>query len=258
MFDLKDSLTSKLNSAFGGENLINKVAGGAVGKLFGSPIDWIKGKAAAIGDFVSDSFTGAVDGAKRMGNKAAVRGVATPYGWGFGKQWNAIVDLVQKESSWDTGAANGKSSARGLFQKMTSVHGPVEKTAAGQAIWGLNYIKDRYGNPVNAWDHWQRNGSYSAGGLVTPTLYDGGGWLRNTGEPQLIDHKKSKPDAVLTTSQWESVVKSIEVSRKLADGGQATTVYNIQTPQGATVDDLTAALRFEKRKQNRGGVHSAI
>lgn len=44
-------------------------------------------------------------------------------------------------------------------------------------------------------------------GAVTgsPTLFDGGGWLTNTGGPQLIDHQRSKPDAVLTNQQWRDV-----------------------------------------------------
>src|SRR5690606_16773518 len=62
------------------------------------------------------------------------------------------------------------SSAAGLFQKMTSIHGPLESTIAGQARWGLNYIKDRYGSPsaaLRAWmsrsPHW-----YDTGGIMAP------------------------------------------------------------------------------------------
>ena len=42
-----------------------------------------------------------------------------------------------------------------------------------------------------------------------PTLFDGGGWLTNTGGPQLIDHQRSKPDAVLTNEQWRMAEESL-------------------------------------------------
>ncbi len=96
-----------------------------------------------------------------------VRQVAARYGWGAGPNWdNGIFPLVAKESSWNPNAANRSSSARGLFQKMTSIHGPIEPTPAGQAAWGLNYIKSRYGNPVAAWAFHRSHGYYGDGGVV--------------------------------------------------------------------------------------------
>lgn len=95
-----------------------------------------------------------------------VRAVAAKYGWNEGPEWDAIVALVNKESGWDPNAANPSSSARGLFQKMTSIHGPVEPTPAGQAEWGLRYIKDRYGTPSAAWRFHQAHNYYARGGLV--------------------------------------------------------------------------------------------
>lgn len=94
------------------------------------------------------------------GAKGAVRSVASNYGWDKGNEWKALVRLVQKESSWNPKAANPTSSARGLFQKMTSLHGAVEKNAKGQAKWGLNYIKKRYGSPSKALAFHLRNNWY--------------------------------------------------------------------------------------------------
>lgn len=49
-------------------------------------------------------------------------------------------------------------------------------------------------------------GKLGMGGVTgSPTLFDGGGWLTNTGGPQLIDHQRSRPDAVLTNQQWRDV-----------------------------------------------------
>ena len=93
--------------------------------------------------------------------KAAVRKIAEQMGWD--KYWGDIDWLVNKESSWNPKAANPSSSARGLFQKMTSLHGPVEDTVEGQARWGLNYIKSTYGNPAAARRHHERSNWYEQG-----------------------------------------------------------------------------------------------
>lgn len=72
----------------------------------------------------------------------------------------ALVTLWNKESNWDPGAANPHSSARGIAQKMTSIHGPIEPTPEAQIQWGLNYIKNRYGSPSNALAFHLRNNYY--------------------------------------------------------------------------------------------------
>jgi Transglycosylase SLT domain len=80
--------------------------------------------------------------------------------WGWGNQWGALYRLIMKESGFNPSAANPTSSARGLFQKMTSIHGPLERTIEGQILWGFNYIRQRYGNPTNALNFHLRNNWY--------------------------------------------------------------------------------------------------
>lgn len=99
---------------------------------------------------------------KASGVRGIVQQMAASRGW-TGSQWDALNQLVQHESSWNPNAANSKSSARGLFQKMTSMHGAIEGSVQGQAKWGLNYIEDRYGDPVKAWSFWQKHHSYAKG-----------------------------------------------------------------------------------------------
>jgi len=99
------------------------------------------------------------------GNKAIVKRVMNDFGFSD-QHWPSLDALVSRESSWNPNAANPDSSARGLFQKMTSLHGPVEPTVAGQAIWGLDYIRKRYGSPIGAWNFHRRNDWYHEGGLV--------------------------------------------------------------------------------------------
>lgn len=99
--------------------------------------------------------------------KAAVRSVAATFGWGSGPQWNALDWIIGHESGWNPAAANPSSSARGLFQKLTSVNGPIEPTVAGQAKWGLNYIRSRYHDPLGAQRFWQAHHWYDQGGIAT-------------------------------------------------------------------------------------------
>ena len=77
---------------------------------------------------------------------------------------------------------------------MTSIHGPVEGSAAGQAEWGLKYISDRYGSPSRALAFHNRNNWYADGGYVNPLFRDRGGnlppglsmVLNNTGRDETI------------------------------------------------------------------------
>ncbi|WP_167197919.1 phage tail tape measure protein [Brevibacterium pigmentatum] len=131
---------------------------GQLGKGIMSQVsEGLVGKAKEYGKTTAISGTTAGDPAV----KAAVRKIAEQMGWG--KYWGDIDWLVNKESSWNPNAANPSSSARGLFQKMTSLHGPVEDTVEGQARWGLNYIKSTYGNPAAARAHHQRSNWYEGG-----------------------------------------------------------------------------------------------
>lgn len=141
----------------------------ATGTLDGV-IDWLKGIIGFGGDSETDGGSGPV--------QDQVKGVAAKFGWDSGEQWSALSTLIQRESSWNPNAANPTSSARGLFQKMTSIHGAVEGSAAGQAEWGLKYIRDRYHSPRTALDFHNRNNWYADGGLVNGALFrDRGGNL---------------------------------------------------------------------------------
>jgi len=141
-----------------------QTATGAINKV----IDWLGGIIGMNGD----NEGGGTGDAKQQ-----VKDVAARYGWDSGSQWTALDKLIQAESSWNVNAANPNSSARGLFQKMTSIHGPAGETASQQAEWGLNYIRNRYGSPMSAWMHHRQRGWYADGGLVEPLLRDNGGEL---------------------------------------------------------------------------------
>src|SRR5699024_8057708 len=163
---------------------------------FDSMLEWAKSKVGLASDDGDSGGTGNASGSVI----SQVRDVAKRFGWDSGAQWTALSQLINKESSWNPNAANPRSTARGLFQKMTSIHGPVESTAAGQAKWGLNYIKGRYGTPSAALAFHNRHNHYADGGLVGSITRDSGGvvppgssviynWAR---EPECIYVKKAQ------------------------------------------------------------------
>jgi hypothetical protein len=104
-------------------------------------------------------------GGSATANKAIAKILAAPYGWSVGSNWNALDMLWTREDGWSKTATNASSGAYGIPQslpasKMASAGANYRTSASTQIKWGLKYIKDRYGSPVNAWAHEQSNGWY--------------------------------------------------------------------------------------------------
>jgi hypothetical protein len=103
-------------------------------------------------------------GSQAERNQAIARPMLGRYGWDT-VQWNALVTLWHKESGWNERAENKSSGAYGIPQalpgsKMASVYSDWRTNPKTQITWGLGYIKDRYGSPVKALQHSDRNGWY--------------------------------------------------------------------------------------------------
>lgn len=109
---------------------------------------------------------GGSNGGGPAANIALGRRLAAARGW-TGEQWRDLRELWNRESNWRTSADNPTSSAYGIPQAMTSLHNVGDKYMSGDAraqiMWGLNYIKDRYGNPSAALNYHDRNNSYAKG-----------------------------------------------------------------------------------------------
>lgn len=80
------------------------------------------------------------------------------FGFDF-DEFDDLTELWRRESDWLTGAANPRSSARGIPQAMTSLHEGTNtpewlSDPERQIRWGLDYIKRRYGTPSNALAKW--------------------------------------------------------------------------------------------------------
>jgi len=84
------------------------------------------------------------------------------YGW-TEEDYNKLVLLWYRESSWNPNAYNKKSTACGIAQAKpcSKTNGTDYRTNwKTQVKWGLNYIKNRYGSPSGAWSHSQWRGWY--------------------------------------------------------------------------------------------------
>lgn len=213
-------------------------------KAFEDLKEWASSKLSAIGDFAKDVWSN-ITGSGSV--QEQVRKVAEGFGWGDvnGNQWRSLNELIRRESSWNPNAANPSSSARGLFQKMTSVHGPLEGTVAGQANWGLNYIRSRYGSPQAAINHHDRRGWYADGGLVEGRDYlfrDQGGNL----PPglNLVLNKTGRDEWIFNQDQLGRLDRAVR--------GQGGNTYNIHVPHsGASAGDIVRTIEHNSRRLER-------
>lgn len=114
-------------------------------------------------------------------NEAIVQQMAAARGWGTGPEWQALVDLVMNESGFNNLAQNPSSSAYGIFQFLDSTWagygGAKTSDPRLQTLYGLNYIQQRYGDPIRAWAFETSH---------TPNWYAAGG-INDQNKPQLRD-----------------------------------------------------------------------
>ncbi|RSS85139.1 transglycosylase SLT domain-containing protein [Streptomyces sp. WAC05950] len=80
-------------------------------------------------------------------------------------QFAAFNNIVSRESGWNHTATNASSGAYGLVQalpgsKMASAGSDWKTNPATQIKWGLDYMNERYGSPVGAWNFWQTHHWY--------------------------------------------------------------------------------------------------
>ena len=86
------------------------------------------------------------------------------YGWSDA-DFNALVNLWNRESGWNIYSRNRSSGAYGIPQalpasKMASAGSDYLTNYKTQINWGLSYIKSRYGSPSNAWSSFRSKGWY--------------------------------------------------------------------------------------------------
>lgn len=159
---------------------------------------------------------------------------------------------IRAINNWDSNAAAGIPS-KGLMQVIDptfqqyrdkdlpdDIYDPLANIVAS-----INYTKARYGNLRAGWD---RAGGYFSGGMV-PTLFDKGGWLENTGAPQLIDHRRTqKPDAIFTNEVASALVKS--ATRNTEPAGNIEMTINGAGTEPEIIGEF-AARRIMNRRGRR-------
>ena len=91
------------------------------------PVDavekWLREKIdAAFPALFADAADEALSNGTPPGTvKSTVQSVAARYGWGAGSDWSALDWIIQRESGWNPGAKNPRSTAFGLFQFLDCV-----------------------------------------------------------------------------------------------------------------------------------------
>jgi Transglycosylase SLT domain len=86
--------------------------------------------------------------------------------FGYGSsQFDCFNNIIMRESKWDINATNPSSGAYGIPQalpgsKMASEGSDWRTNPATQIIWGIKYMKDRYGSPCAAWSFKSSHGWY--------------------------------------------------------------------------------------------------
>jgi hypothetical protein len=99
------------------------------------------------------------------GNPWQIAGLLMPaYHW-TSWQFHYLNLLWMRESGWNRFAYNHSSGAYGIPQavpgdKMAAARPDWRTSARTQIIWGMGYIRSRYGDPWNAWQHELRYGWY--------------------------------------------------------------------------------------------------
>jgi len=142
-------------------------------------IDDLGGKARKAAAKAAASGVGAqgnVTGAGALANQAYAKGQLGRFGWGL-DQMGALINLWNGESGWNQFARNPSSGAYGIPQslpanKMASSGPDWATNPATQINWGLNYIRGRYGSPVNAYGTWLARSPHWYGGGMPPTVFN--------------------------------------------------------------------------------------
>jgi cell wall-associated NlpC family hydrolase len=114
------------------------------------------------------AYAGAGGGGTPQQNRNLAKLLTARLGWSPSQspgQWEALDKLWERESAWKTDATNPTSGAYGIPQalpasKMGSAGANWKTSARTQILWGLGYIKARYGSPEKAWAHEEANGWY--------------------------------------------------------------------------------------------------
>jgi phage-related protein len=232
--------------------LVEKVNGSSVGTIEGNHSSVVQRVGRTTGQVVgygrphygtrSGGLHAPGGGNSPSSAQTFARGQLAEFHWPA-SQFSPLLSLWNRESGWRWNARNPSSGAYGIPQslpgsKMASAGSDWRTNGDTQVIWGLGYIKGRYGSPAGAWAHSQQTGWYDNGGMLQPGL-------------TLAYNATRKPEPVLTSQQWTDISS---VARGGDGAGQVS--YNIY-PQRADfrVRDLEVLQRRHEALARVGRPH---
>lgn len=103
-------------------------------------------------------------GGEPLPGQRKLRGLASNYGWNKGAEWDAIQEILARESGGNRLAQNPTSTAYGRWQFLNGtwddVGGSKTSNRRLQDIYGLRYLAQRYGDPLQALAHHNASGWY--------------------------------------------------------------------------------------------------
>ncbi len=130
---------------------------------------------AALAKAKADAAAAEAAKAKALANRGYTPGTTDPkeiarqimknkYNYGD-DQFSCFNNIIIRESMWKVNATNPSSGAYGIPQalpgnKMATVASDWRTNPATQIIWGIKYMKDRYGSPCSAWSFKRSHGWY--------------------------------------------------------------------------------------------------
>ena len=180
-------------------------AGGAPGTTPGAPADPGTG-----GNGAKTGKSSSASGGNASQNQAIAKGLMASYGWNSTAEWNALVSLWTQESGWDNKAENQSSHAYGIAQALPPSKYPKagqpqsmggQSNAGVQISWGMQYIAQRYKDPIGAEAH-EKAMSWYAGG--TDNARKGYAVVGERG-PELL--KLTGGESILNSSQSAHMAK---------------------------------------------------
>jgi phage-related protein len=141
----------------------------------------------AAGTFISSG--GAAGGIIQ----AMFASMAAAKGW-TGAELTALLEVESREAGFNMTAQNPSSGAYGLAQFINGAseyaqYGGNSTTASGQITGMLNYISQRYGDPIAAWQHELDFGWYANGGMITEPVIGRG---LNSGRGYMLGERGSE------------------------------------------------------------------
>ncbi|QZD97536.1 tape measure protein [Gordonia phage LonelyBoi] len=135
--------------------------------------------------------------------------------WRQGPPWSATDWIIQKESSWDPNARNGKYFSLGQLGPEAWAAAGVAPTTDpmqnGQAY--DHYVGGRYGDPLRAKEHHEANNWYDAGGIG-----------RGVGDMQ---KRILEPERVLSPRQTTAFEEMVRRNFQPAQGGSDAVVAKL-------------------------------